>query len=104
MGVGAGQWKAGMDASNSVPELISTRAYLLGQSALDRALTGDCGAAKKLAEEMIDLPHGPTAWFHAGMAEGLCGDPVRAEEAVTGCRRSYPHRSAGEQNFVSPLP
>jgi len=103
MAEGATQWKAAMDASNSVPELISTRAYLLGQSALDRALTGDCRAAKKLAEEMIDLPHGPTAWFHAGMAEALCGDQVKAEEAVTGLRRSFPQNTAVEKYYVPNL-
>ena len=74
MTAGSALWKAAASEASGMPELASTRAYLLAQSALNRAITGDCGEAKTMAGEAIDLPHGPAAWFHTGMAEALCGD------------------------------
>ncbi len=103
MAAGLALWKTAASEASGMPELASTRAYLLGQSALNRAITGDCREAKTLAGEAIDLPHGPAAWFHAGMAVALCGDQGGAEKAVAGLKQEFPQSTAVEQYYVPEL-
>jgi serine/threonine-protein kinase len=100
MNAGAAAWKTAAGAAGGVPELASTQAYMLAQGALNRALTGDCKEAKALVAETNNLPRGPVAWFHAGMAEALCGDKAAAEKAANGLRQSFPQSTAVQQYYV----
>jgi serine/threonine-protein kinase len=100
---GTALWKTIASVTGDAPELASARAYLLAQSALNRALTGGCGEAKELARDTMELPYGPAAWFHVGMAEALCGNQAGAESAATGLKQSFPKSSAVAQYYVPVL-
>jgi serine/threonine-protein kinase len=85
------------------PEMASARAYLLAQSALDLALAGRCSEAKELTSEMDDLPHGPMAGFHAGVAVGLCGDRAATEATILWLRQGFPQSTAVLLRYIPEL-
>jgi serine/threonine-protein kinase len=79
MGSGGAVWR-----DESLPELSSARAFLLAQSALDRALAGDCASALNLIHESSGLSRGPATQFRNGMASALCSENAEAEQAIAG--------------------
>ena len=89
--------------SNQSPELTSARAYVLAQSALDRALAGSCSEANELAGELGNMPHGPTAGFHAGLAAGLCGDRETTEATILWLRQGFPQNTTVALRYVLEL-
>ena len=66
----------------SIPELASSRAHLIAQGALDRALAGDCVKAVDFARDSDSLTGGPAAHLLAGMAFALCGDQAATERTI----------------------
>jgi eukaryotic-like serine/threonine-protein kinase len=96
-------WTLAADSAAKVPELASTRAYLLAQGALDRALMDSCTVALKMVSELSDLPRGPVASVNAGMAAALCGDQTYAEKTVVELLRNFPRSTAVAQYYVPEL-
>jgi eukaryotic-like serine/threonine-protein kinase len=96
-------WKKASARAGNVPEFASTRAAMLAQGALDRALMEKCTVALELVDELKGLPKGPTTSFNAGMAAALCGDQSYAADVVAGLQRDYPKNTAVEQYFVPQL-
>jgi serine/threonine-protein kinase len=82
----SGQMRSGdaveVATNGSVPELSSAQAFLLAQSALDRALTGDCTGALVKMRESEELSLGSAALFRDGMASALCGERIETERAI----------------------
>ena len=70
-------------AGVSVGESAGARAFLSASEALDAALRNNCGLSRELRDAPIDgeVP-GNEARFRAGLASALCGDPVRAADAL----------------------
>jgi serine/threonine-protein kinase len=99
----AALWRRTTDISGQSMELTSARASLLAQSALDRALAGRCAEAKELAGKVSDLPHGPSAAFDAGMAEGLCGDGAATRATILWLEQEYPQSTPVALHFVPEL-
>ena len=92
-----------MRVSGEGPELTSARAYVLAQSALDRALAGSCPEAKDLVSVLSDMPHGPLAGFHAGMAAGFCGDRVTTEATILWFKQRFPQNTAVALRYIPEL-
>jgi serine/threonine-protein kinase len=96
-------WRTAAARAGGAPELGSTRASLLAQGALDRALMESCTVALELVDEVKDAPKGPVASFNAGMAAALCGDQTYAEKVIVGLQQSYPQSTAVAQYYVPQL-
>ncbi len=96
-------WSRTIGISGRSPELASARAYMLAQSALDQALAARCSEAKELTSEMADLPHGPLAGFHAGLAAGLCGDGAATEATIFWLRQNFSQSTAVALRFAPEL-
>ena len=75
-------WTRAVATAVTVPGLSSAGAYMLAQSALNRALAGNCSDALELLQMAHGLPQGPIAVFRNGMANALCGRPDQAEQAI----------------------
>jgi len=99
MVAGAAVWKT----TGGLPDTTGTRAYMLAQGALDRALAESCGEALTMVREMKELASGPVASFNAGMASALCGDRVYAEKMMTDLLQSYPQNTAVMEYYVPDL-
>jgi eukaryotic-like serine/threonine-protein kinase len=96
-------WSRTVGVSGQNPELASARAYMLAQGALDRALAGRCSEAKELTSALGDMPHGPLAGFHMGLAAGLCGDRAATEETILSLRQGFPQNTAVALRYVPEL-
>jgi eukaryotic-like serine/threonine-protein kinase len=84
-------------------ELTSARAYMLAQSALDRALAGRCSEAGELVKKVGDLSRGLLAGFHSGLAAALCGDISAAEANILWLKQEYPQSTAVAQRYLPEL-
>ena len=89
LATGASLWRSRAQAAGEIASLKSAAAFLMAQGALDRALLGDCKAAQSMVDEATLPLAGPKALFNAGMAEALCGDVVRADQALLTLRQKY---------------
>jgi serine/threonine protein kinase/tetratricopeptide (TPR) repeat protein len=78
--IGDDVWKKVATVPTS--ELSSAGSYYLAQSALDKALAGDCAATLPLIRKGEELPQGPAAQFRNGMAAGLCGARPLARRSI----------------------
>jgi tetratricopeptide (TPR) repeat protein len=96
-------WRSRADQALEMAGLQSAGAFLLSQSAYDRALLGDCGAALEFAKEADSHPEGLTALFNVGMADALCGNSARATEIVTALQQSYPQSFAVRGFYVADI-
>jgi eukaryotic-like serine/threonine-protein kinase len=96
-------WRKRKGLETQDVELASARASMLAQGALDRALAGTCSEAKELAGELDNLPHGPVAGFHAGLAVGLCGDQEATAAAIFWLRQGFPQNTAVAFRYVLEL-
>ncbi len=103
LALGGAFWRTAAGEAAKVASLKSTEAYLLAQSALDRALTGECGQASGFADSARALPMGLVAKFDAGMAMALCGDREGAEKIEQDLQASYPHSSAVTGYYLADL-
>ena len=103
MAASAALWNKTRGVQKLSPELISARAYILAQSALDRALAGNCSEAKERVDELDNLPHGPLAGFHAGLAGGLCGDGAATEATILWLRQGFPQSTAVALRYIPEL-
>jgi eukaryotic-like serine/threonine-protein kinase len=99
MVAGTAVWKSAAEGSGSL-DATGTRAYMLAQGALDRALAGSCGEALTLVHEMKELTRGPLASFNSGMAAALCGDRAYAEKTQISLLQDYPQSTAVAQYYV----
>jgi len=93
LNAGLATWRDVAGHVTAVPELGSATGYALARAALDRALTGDCTAAKGLLQESSPQPAGADANFAAGMASVLCMD-------IEGAKRNLADLSKGTPVFV----
>ncbi len=96
-------WRSAAAKAGSLPELASTKASMLAQGALDRALMESCTTALALVNEIKELPKGPVATFNGGMAAALCGDQPYAEKVVDTLQQRYPKNTAVAQYYVPQL-
>jgi eukaryotic-like serine/threonine-protein kinase len=96
-------WSRTTSASDQDQELMSARAYLFAQSALDRALAGKCSEAEELTSELGNLPHGSVAGFHAGLAAGLCGDSAAAESTILWLQQGFSQNTDVTLRYVPEL-
>lgn len=103
MNASAALWSRTEGISGQSPELASAQAYMLGQSTLDQALAARCSEAKELSSKLADLPHGPSAGFHAGLAAGLCGDGAATEATILWLKQEFPQSSAVALRYVPEL-
>jgi eukaryotic-like serine/threonine-protein kinase len=103
MTASAALWSRVADISGQNPELASARAYALAQSALDQALAARCSEAKESVSELSELPHGPLAGFHAGLAAGLCGDRAATEATILWLRQEFPQSTSVALRYVPEL-
>ena len=103
MATSAALWNTATKVPSERLELVSARAYMLAQRALDRALAGRCSAATELANESGSLPHGPLTGFHVGLTMGLCGDRAAAEAAILWLRDVFPQNTAVALRYVPEL-
>ncbi len=95
----AGRLSSAAEIERSVSEaevrsgesLASAASALLAQSALDRALLGDCGMGLSLADKAGALPEGREALIRSGIARGLCGQAARAGEDLAVLTGRYPN-------------
>ncbi len=90
MGAGGELWHSRAAEAMAIPNLQSAGAFLLAQSAYDRALLGDCPAALAFGKEADLHPEGMTALFNVGMADALCGNSARALELAAELQKTYP--------------
>jgi serine/threonine-protein kinase len=88
---------------NPAAGLDSSKASLLAQAALNRALTGDCRTALGLLQDALAQPSGPRASFNAGMAAALCGDSQVATASLTEIERSRTLSTAAREYMVPDL-
>ncbi len=103
MAASASLWSKTKGVQKQSPQLISARAYMLSQSALDLALAGNCSEAKERADELDNLPHGPLAGFHAGLAVGLCDDRAKTEATILWLRQGFPQNTAVALRYIPEL-
>ena len=103
MSEGLELWRAAAAKATEAPELASTAAYMLAQGALDRALVESCPVALEMVNEVRELPKGPIASFHAGMAAALCGDKTYADKVIAGLQQRFPRSTAVTQYYVPEL-
>jgi eukaryotic-like serine/threonine-protein kinase len=96
-------WRTAAAKAGQDPELGSAQASMLAQGALDRALTENCTVALEMANEVKNLPQGPMASFHAGMAAALCGDKTYADKTIAGLQHSFPHSTMVARYYVPEL-
>jgi len=96
-------WRTAAAKAGSIPEFASTRASMLAQGALDRALMENCTAALELVDEVKSLPKGPIASFNTGMAAALCGDQTFAEKIAGTLQENYPQNTAAMQYLIPQL-
>jgi serine/threonine-protein kinase len=96
-------WRTAAARAGSIPEFASTRASMLAQGALDRALMESCTVALELVDEVKSLPKGPIASFNAGIAAALCGDQTYAEKVAGALQESYPQNTAVMQSLIPQL-
>jgi serine/threonine-protein kinase len=100
---GSELWRDVAAIAGGVPELASTRASMLAQGALDRALAESCTVALEMVDEVRGLPKGPIASFDAGMAAALCGDQIYAEKVIAALQQSYPKNTIVVRYYVPHL-
>ncbi len=103
MAASAALWSRMTGVLDKSAELTSARAYMLAQIALDRALAGNCSEAEELADKLSNLRHGPEAGFHAGVAEGLCGDSAATEATILWLKQEFPQSTAVAQRYIPEL-
>jgi tetratricopeptide (TPR) repeat protein len=100
MEAGTELWRDAAETAGGVAGLASTRASMLAQGAMDRALAESCTVALEMVDEVKGLPKGPIASFHAGMAAALCGDQTYAEKVIAVLQQTYPQNTAAVQYYV----
>ena len=103
MEAGSELWRGAAAMAGGLPELASTRASMLAQGALDRALAESCAVALEMVDELKGLPKGPIASFNAGMAAALCGDQTYAGKVITALQQSYPKNTSVVQYYLPQL-
>jgi eukaryotic-like serine/threonine-protein kinase len=103
MAASAALWSRMTGVLDQSAELTSARAYMLAQIALDRALAGNCSETEELAGKLSNLRHGPEAGFHAGVAEGLCGDSAATEATILWLKQEFPQSTAVAQRYIPEL-
>ncbi len=103
MEAGSELWRGAAAMAGGLPELASTRASMLAQGALDRALAESCAVALEMVDELKGLPKGPIASFNAGMAAALCGDQTYAGKVITALQQSYPKNTSVVQHYLPQL-
>jgi serine/threonine-protein kinase len=96
-------WRTAAKRAGSIPEFASTRASMLAQGALDRALMESCTVALELVDELKNLPKGSLASFNGGMAAALCGDQTYAEKVIGTLQENYPQNTAVAQYLIPQL-
>ncbi len=103
MEAGSELWRDAAEIADGVPGLASTRASMLAQGAMDRALAESCAVALEMVDEVKGLPKGPIASFHTGMAAALCGDQTYADKVIAVLQQTYPKNTAVVQYYVPQL-
>jgi eukaryotic-like serine/threonine-protein kinase len=103
MTASAALWSRPQGTSGQSPEMVSARAYMLSQGALDQALAARCSEARGQINEMIDLPHGPSAGFHAGLAAALCGDSATTETIIFWLKQEFPQSTTVALRYIPEL-
>jgi len=103
MEAGSELWRDAAEIADGVPGLASTRASMLAQGAMDRALAESCAVALEMVDEVKGLPKGPIASFHTGMAAALCGDQKYADKVIAVLQQTYPKNTAVVQYYVPQL-
>ena len=96
-------WRRSAQRAAQSPELSSAAAYLLAQGALEEAIAENCKLATALIDQVKDMPKGPLANFHAGIAAALCGDQTYAMKTVTILQQQSPQHTAVAQDFIPEL-
>ena len=100
---GAQLWRSHAASAVEVHGLESAAGFLLAQGAIDRALIGDCVEGLAMAHEADASPEGITALFNVGMTEALCGNRVRAEQAVNQLQQMYPQSFAVKSYYIADI-
>jgi len=96
-------WRTSADQAKGTQELSSTAASLLGQGALDRAITENCTVALALVSQVKDMLKGPTADFNTAMAAALCGDQTYANKAIAELQQKFPENTLATKDYIPAL-
>ena len=95
------------EATNVTPNLTAglnpSKAFLLAQGALNRALIGDCKSALALMQDALTLPHGHRAGFNIGMTAAFCGNGLVAATMLEELARSRTLSTAAREYMVPDL-
>jgi eukaryotic-like serine/threonine-protein kinase len=103
MSAGLEVWRAAAARAGNSSDLVSIKASMLAQAALDRALAESCTISLELANEVKSLPRGPVASFNATMAAAICGDLPYAEKTIAAIQQSFPQNTIVAKYYVPQL-
>jgi serine/threonine protein kinase/tetratricopeptide (TPR) repeat protein len=103
LAAGATLWRSRARSALEVQGLQSAAALLLSQGGIDRALLGDCTGGLAMAREADAHPEGIIALFNVGMANALCGNAARAQQAVDKLQQTYPQSFAVKGFYVADI-
>ena len=103
LAAGSALWRDRASLATQAPALDSAGAFLLSQGALDEALAGNCDGGQALARQAESHPGSLNTTFNLGMAYALCGDTVRAQQAIDTLQKLYPQSFAVNGFYVADL-